>query len=293
MAGRETHGSLARRRVPRLPPGPGRQDDARTRARSSRRRVTLRSGHRGDDPGTRGRHARSAGARGTPLRPPRRAVLGQRRDLPRHHARPRLRAHGHDPHSRQTLRRAGARQDGALLADLARGVPRSRGLARLATRPQRPHLGVARHPLPCGLPWSADGRLAQGRVLGDATRRGLLQRDPPARCPHRDRATARSARLDTADGRRGLGDRPALSRRPIGHRRPMHGRPRGAAVHRAREKAVPASQGRPDQERVPATLEVQSRCAHPARVHFDPTGTMLDVQLGRAPGTRRGSEDDQ
>ena len=32
---------------------------------------------------------------------------------------------------------------------------------------------------------------------------------------------------------------------------------------------------------------------HPARVHFDPTRTMLDVHLGRAPAARRDSEDDQ
>jgi hypothetical protein len=98
-----------------------------------------------------------------------RAVPRQRFDLPRSDAQPGLRTHGHGPHSRQTLRRARSRQNGAVLAHFARRLPRLRRFPRLAARAQRAALGLHRRALPSRSPRRLAREIAGGRLRGNAT----------------------------------------------------------------------------------------------------------------------------
>ena len=100
--------------------------------------------------------------------PPDAIYLDNGFDLPRAHPRPGLRADGHDPGARQTVRRAGARQDGAILAHFPPTVPGLHRRPVVAARPQRPALRLPRRALPPLAARGPDGQDARGGVLRSA-----------------------------------------------------------------------------------------------------------------------------
>ena len=167
LAGRSRRRALARRRLPR-PGAAHRQDDqAAAYPRAPRRHVALRGRTRGTPHRARGRHARHLPARASQARRPRCALPRQWRDVSRRGTPPRVRAPRHLAAARASWRRAGARQDGAVLAHVAPGLPRP---------PRRDDDAARRAGAPARVPRRALSPRAAWRPVRQAARRRLGRR---------------------------------------------------------------------------------------------------------------------
>ena len=292
LAGRAPHGPVARRRVPRPRPHRRGQDTAPAHPRPAGRRQPLRRGPGGSPHRARGRHARPAGARPAPPRHARRALPRQWRHLPRRHPGHRLRAPRHHALARPPVRPAGPRQDGALLAHAARGLPR-----------------LPRRPSPrCTTSMSASGPSSTSTTTARRTRLllGALAPDRLPR-PYAPRPTAstrrqlrealtvrirRRVRRDTTvavggedyelDAGHLAGRIVTLCRCLVDPRRDSLGRARGQAHRPAPSRpgeATPAASAR-----APAPTGRDALHSHPA---FDPPRALLDKAVGPPSRARR------
>ena len=184
------------------------------------------------------------GSSSTPCaaRPARRAVPRQRLHLPRRGPGDRVRAARHHAAPRQALRPAGARQDGALLAHAARGVPRlprRRGLAPGHQRRLRAFLDKHYH--------ARRTRACSARARAGVRRRPAGEGDldeKTLRVALTERPGAASRATTTSGRRRRLGARPGLPRRPDRHRRRCSSRPasrRGSSTRASAWSSTPST----------------------------------------------------